>query len=112
MVPSSQSPFKILYALFYARYQQQNKRNSTPAVLPSNGASSSLTRNPQTNGVGPTAAAISDDGTIDVHDFLRLIMDPQVGVLVLDCRPSDDFQESHINVFRCLNIPAEIVKPG
>lgn len=66
----------------------------------------------ETNGYYESDSSRICDTTIDVRDFLHLLMDRQIGVLVMDCRPREDFNESHITVPKCLNIPAEIVKPG
>lgn len=62
----------------------------------------------------PHAVGVQDGVSIDVHAFLRCIKDPQVGVLVMDCRPQEEFAASHIDpeLVEIVNVPAEIVKPG
>lgn len=100
------------------RYSEQNDPPSRPPSAGGGGnrdaawsPSPSDTRAPSPL---PPAKGAHHTVSIDVHEFVRLIKDPQVGVLVMDCRPSEEFAASRIDPEHVpsLNVSQEIVKPG
>lgn len=55
-----------------------------------------------------------DKGSISAEGLFRLMKDPSISVLVMDTRPSQDFQESQMCVpsQTCISVPEEAVSPG
>lgn len=109
----------VLKESLLQRYNELNDIESRPPSGGERGSNSfreaariqspSDTRTPS-----PLPAKSAYTVSIDVHEFVRLIKDPQVGVLVMDCRPREEFDASHIEPEHVLslNVSEEIVKPG
>lgn len=43
---------------------------------------------------------------------LYALMDGSTSLILMDTRPSEDFEESHINKFFCISIPEDIIPAG
>lgn len=49
---------------------------------------------------------------LTAKDLYAILQDTQIGVLIMDCRSSNDFNKSHITHPHCVNIPGEIIGKG
>lgn len=50
--------------------------------------------------------------SIKPDELYKLINDPQITSLVMDCRKSDEFEASHLIYKNLLNVPEQIIKKG
>lgn len=44
-----------------------------------------------------------------LYDF---VTDRSVSMLIMDCRPANEYEASHLTYKECVNIPEEIIKKG
>lgn len=49
---------------------------------------------------------------VSVKELYGIIKDETNNVLVIDCRPENDFAESKLQYAHCVNVPEEIIRPG
>lgn len=50
--------------------------------------------------------------TINANELMQLLGNHQLSVLIMDCRPKSEFDESHFTKQICLNVPEEIIELG
>lgn len=50
--------------------------------------------------------------SIKPDELYKLINDPQISSLIMDCRKSDEFEASHLICRNLLNVPEQIIKKG
>lgn len=50
--------------------------------------------------------------SITSKDLYDMINNTNLSMLILDCRPRDDYEKSKIRYNFCINIPEEILRPG
>ncbi len=53
-----------------------------------------------------------DARIVSVYQLYNMLTDDDINVLIMDVRPDEQFEESHIKHKPCINVPAEIVPPG
>lgn len=54
----------------------------------------------------------SNKNSITVQKLYEWIMDKNVGLLIIDCRPSNDYEDSHLLYPYCCNVPENIIRHG
>lgn len=49
---------------------------------------------------------------IDCKTLFNFVTDQTVSMLIMDCRPANEYEASHLTYKACVNIPEEIIKKG
>lgn len=49
---------------------------------------------------------------IEADAFYKLLKDPAVSMLIIDCRPQEDYEQSRVKYHTMLNVPEEILVKG
>lgn len=52
------------------------------------------------------------DSGMDVHTIYRLLKDPDVKLILMDVRSTNDFADSHISSAKVISVPESAVTPG
>lgn len=55
---------------------------------------------------------VSNSTFISCYDLYRNICDVGVKMMIMDCRPVDEYNASRIEYSPCMNIPAEVIRRG
>ena len=45
-------------------------------------------------------------------ELYKHLKDKNISLIMIDARRTDDFEKSHIQDSRCINVPANIIRPG
>lgn len=90
---------------------------SVPPALNGNGHSidrpAKVSPAPNAGQVSPRLSPLAANKlSITVEELMQLVNNHMVGVLIMDCRPKDEFVQSHLNWNNCLNVPEEIIQKG
>jgi USP8 dimerisation domain/Rhodanese-like domain len=74
-------------------------------------AVSEADRNKQRNERSSVALHVSKR-SMNCQELYEAISNRATSILIMDCRPHHDYQESHMLTDFCFNVPAEILQPG
>ncbi|KAG4072222.1 hypothetical protein HA402_007632 [Bradysia odoriphaga] len=81
-----------------------------PAINSQQNGSSNKSRSPIS--VPDLSQNDSCRGFVSTKELFRIIEDGQNNVLIIDCRPENDFNESKLKYIHCVNVPEEIIRNG
>lgn len=87
------------------RYQYLNDKSIKKDMLVDNNSNSILS----TDIPEPYIESIS---LITCQELFALIQDKSSSILIMDCRPKKDFQESHLHCQWCVSVPEEYITDG
>lgn len=100
------------------RYEQRSEnakrstaKNSQNSIVTST-AIGDTSNTIETNDVTQHEKAKVHSASIDCTELYRLMEDRSVSMLVMDCRHSDEFDESHLRYKNLINIPGQLIKRG
>lgn len=54
----------------------------------------------------------ASDISISSRQLYSLLQENETNILILDSRPAPSYDESHMTIGNCINVPEGIVKPG
>lgn len=69
---------------------------------------------PETSGI-TNLSPVSQNTTpliLEVEEFYKLVKDPSASMLIIDCRPKEDYEQSKLKYKTMINVPEEILVKG
>lgn len=100
---------ELISQSLFLRYEQLRHPAAEPIAAAIVGNGRTIAK-PESSTGGELASDFSSLGLITCEELYRRMQEKSV--LVMDCRPSADYEASHLTYFCAFNVPEELITPG